>query len=174
MDYRIIYNIQKDALKAIIDEKLRGWNISEGTEKIAIFQPRWIVFIPKKEFYLDYERIANIFREHKHLCEDMINNIRYGTKIPLMYLATTKAVLPNEAGKEKEVSLDVFEEDVASGKRIYIDAKLLKYLPDDYIHYTFCRLKDSDLIYIMDERDEIIMAVLPIRLTTSQEAMISI
>lgn len=173
MDYRIIYNIQKDLLKAVLDEK-KDWYVSEGPEHIMVFQKSWAVFVVKKSFMLDYDRLTCMVKDHRRTAELMLDSYRNGMKIPLMYLSTTKLMLPNEAGKEKEVTLDVFEEDVVSGKRIYINTKLLKYLPDNYMCYNFIRIKDSDLIFILDERDNIIMMVLPIKLTPDKEVMINI
>lgn len=173
MDYRIIYNIQKDLLKAVLDEK-KDWYVSEGPEHIMVFQKSWGVFVPKKSFMLDYDRLTCMVKDHRRTAELMLDSYRNGMKIPLMYLETVKTLLPNEAGKEKEVSLDIFEEDVASGKRIYINDKLLKYLQCKYMYYDFYRIKDSDLIFIQDEWNDIIMVVFPIKLTPAQEAMVNI
>lgn len=173
MDYRMIFNIQKDLLKAVLDEK-KDWYLSEGTKHIAIIQPHWMIFVPKKDFYLDYKRCTEKAPELKGFAENYLHGYHIGMKIPLMYLASTTIPMVTETGKEKKLSIDVFEEDVASGKRIYIDSKLLKYLTETYGYYNFIKIKDSDLIFILDDRDNIIMAVLSIRLTPSQEAMISI
>lgn len=174
MDYRIIYNIQKDLLKAILDEKYKDWYISEGTEHIAVIQPHWMAFIPKKDFYLDYGKTSEKAMDLKGFCEKYLRVYLDGIKIPLMYLASTTIPMVNEAGKEKKISIDVFEGDIASGKRLYINSKLLKYLNETYGYYDFIKIKDLDMIFIKDERNDVIMAVMPIKLTPAQEVMINI
>lgn len=173
MDTKIVFNIQKDLLKAVLDEK-KDWYVSEGPEHIMVFQKSWGVFVPKKSFMLDYDRLTCMVKDHRRTAELMLDSYRNGMKVPLMYLASTMIPILNEAGREKKIPIDVFEEDVASGKRIYINARLLKYLPDTYGYYNFIKIKDSDLIFILDERDNIIMVVFPIKLTPAQEAMINI
>lgn len=173
MDYKMIFNIQKDLLKAVLDEK-KDWYLSEGTEHITVIQPHWMAFIPKKDFYLDYKRCSEKAPELKGFTENYLRGYNIGMKIPLMYIASTTIPVINEAGKEKKMCIDVFEEDVASGKRIYIDEKLLKYLQCRYMYYDFIKIKNSDIIFIKDEKNDVIMAVMPIKLTPAQEAMVNI
>ena len=164
MDLKIIFNLQKDLLKAILYEKHKDWYVSEGTNHIAILQKTWVTFIPKKDFYLDYRKISEKVHEYKRFCENCLQLYQAAIKIPLIYLTSTNIHLPNEAGKEKEVAVDIFEEDVASGKRIYINSKLLRYLPESYGYYNFISLKESNMIFITDKKDNIIMAAMPIKL----------